>query len=115
MEHVHHHIHEIEQRPSSGAHAFDVMRASPVFLDGLEHALGEGPDMGVGRARRNDEEVRRITDVAQIEHDDVLPLVVLEGMDGEPELAERSAGYGVSVGLGANGSPLSSGVGSSIW
>jgi hypothetical protein len=89
MKHVHDHVDEIEQGPTARSHPLGVVRVSAPALDRLEDALGQGADMCVGSAGRDDEHVGSVTHPAQVEQDDVVRLVGFEGLDSTSQVPKR--------------------------
>lgn len=104
---------EIQQCPATCPDAFGVVCVTTPVLDRLLHAFGERADMGIRRSRGNDEEIGGIADLTEVEHDDVLRLVVIECADGEAKVPDRIALYVSVSSVVANDSPVSSCVESS--
>ena len=56
------------------------MRVVALLAQRVHHRVGDAADMGVGRARRDDEEVGRIAHWPQVEHHQPARLAVLGGL-----------------------------------
>lgn len=115
MKHVNDNVYEVEQCPPPCRDSLDMMGAAPLGLDALRHALGEGADMGVGCARGNDEEIRCVADLPEVQDTDIDRLVIIERADHAEEIP---MGVGADRVLGRvtrNRTQASKGAGSSIW
>jgi hypothetical protein len=87
VEHVYHEIDEIEQDPPSLCQAFHVVWPASFVIQPLEGVVRHRAHVGVGRSRRDHEEVGRVAQPAKIQNRDVLGLEVGQRLRRAPRVA----------------------------
>jgi hypothetical protein len=80
---MHDDIADIDQHPVAGRQAFDLGLAVAGFLERADDVIGQGADMAVRAARRDDEGVGDRGLALQVDADDILRLVVIELIDDQ--------------------------------
>ena len=106
MKQVNDAIDEIEQRPTTSLHPLYVMRFDPAAGERLEYSLGQRAHVGIRGSGCDDEQIGGVRDQPQIQHNNVMGLVIFEGPHDQLDLALR---FRVEVPLGQSEG------GSSIW
>jgi len=120
MEYMYDEVHEIEQCPAALGEALGVVGANPRACERFHHVIGDGANVGVRCAGRDHEEVRRVAQPTQVQHDDVLRLAVGERI-GRPLHVPQGrlpllSAPGPGLFLTSYGVPAcGEGDGSSIW
>ena len=69
-------VDEIQKDPASLRRAFHMVHRRAEFLHFFGQVLADRPDVRIGRAAGDDEEIRHVRDTPQVEQDDVVRLVV---------------------------------------
>ncbi|MNT72027.1 hypothetical protein D3C72_2105870 [compost metagenome] len=83
MHHVYDHITQVQQGPLAAIQAFAAQRTYALFLDLLQHALGQGFHMTTGSTAGDHHEIGDAGLAAHVDGGDVLAFHVFQGRDGD--------------------------------
>ena len=82
---MHYEIHEIYQHPATLFHPLDVPRFVARCSQGIDKSGDKGFHVGVRRSAADDETVRCIADLPQIQDQDVLRLFLVQNGGDEKQ------------------------------
>lgn len=85
MEQMDDQVHKIEEDPASPLNAFDMVRRKTGRIHGPDYTVGNPADMCIRRAGRDDEVVSGIAQAAKVDHLELDPLAVVNGVNRQSQ------------------------------
>lgn len=112
---MHDHVSRIQENPVAIGQAFDFAFAESGIFQIPHQMIGKGAHMALGSTRGNDHGIGKRGFAFQVNGDDVLGLVVVEGLEDEFENLGRFGSTGGGVAQGLAPFPASRGISGEVF